>query len=224
MIQRGLTTSLDISIFDDAGAALTPTAAVVSVYAGDRTVPIVDAAVAVHASTSTYSLLAALTTDEALSSEWQEHWVLTIAGSDHEFRRTIYLCRTVPLPTITDTDLGDYHADILDHIDPDETTLERQRTKAWAHIERQLIRAGRRPELVLDGWQLADVHAFKTLEIFFRDSAQAVGDERWKELSEEYRNLFDEEWKQINFAYDADEDGRVDEDQNLAATGVTWLC
>jgi hypothetical protein len=77
---------------------------------------------------------------------------------------------------------------------------------------------------VLDGWQLADVHAFKTLEIFFRDSAQAVGDERWKELSEEYRNLFDEEWKQINFAYDADEDGRVDEDQNLAATGVTWLC
>jgi hypothetical protein len=224
MIQRGLTTSLDITIYDDDGqTVLPPTAARISVYAGSITEPIIDDVVAVHAATSTYSLLAAATVDEALSAEWQEHWTLTIDGSAHEFRRTIYLCRTVPVATLIDADLEDYHADILDHVEPGTTTLEGYRAKAWAKIEKALIRRGRRPELVLDGWELTGAHAYKTLEIFFRDSAQSVGDERWKELSIEYRDMFDEDWRNINFNYDADEDGRVDEDQNLAARGVIWL-
>ena len=193
-------------------------------YAGDRTVPVIDDVVATHAATSTYSLLAAATADESLSTEWQEHWTLTIAGSAHEFRRSIYLCRTVPYPSITDADLEDYHADILDHVDPGATTLERQRSKAWGHIEKRLIRIGRRPELVLDAWELTDAHIFKTLEIFFRDSGQAVGDGRWDELSTLYADKFETEWRSINFRYDADEDGRIDEDENRAATGVIWLC
>jgi len=224
MLQRGLTTLLDITVKDDDGSALVPAAAKITVYKGDSTTPVVDDAAATPGATSTYSLADTLTADESLSTEWQEVWTLTIAGSEHVIQRSIYLCRYVPRPVIDDTDLEAYHSDILDHIDPGETTLQKQREKAWSYLQKRLIRDGRRPELVLDNWELADAHAFKTLEIFFRDSAQSVGDERWKELRDEYAELFKSEWNDINFHYDADEDGRIDDDEGSSAVSTVWLC
>ena len=50
-------------------------------------------------------------------------------------------------------------------------------------IQTALIRQGERPQLVLDAWQLRSLHAYRTLELFYRDAASSVGDGRYIELA-----------------------------------------
>lgn len=221
MIERGRAASLVLSALSDAGVALTVTAATVQVWAG--ALSIVGPVAATSLAPPTYALSAALVpTTEALSTEWQIEWVVTTAAGVQTYTEPAYLVRRVLLPTITDTDLLRYHRDLGAHLDPGDTTFEVQRDESWTWLEKRLITQGRRPELVMDAWQLREVHIFRTLELIFRDSDQEIGDGRYARLADYYEEQVRAAWSSLSFRYDADEDGRIAESQTRAGTSVLW--
>ena len=221
MIVRGVAQTLDADIYTDAGVQITPTAATLSLYAGGKT--LLDGVSATAAAPSTYALLAATTAGEGYSTEYLEVWTLTVAGSPVTVQRPAYLVRRELHPAITDTDLLSYHTDLADLRDPDSTTFETQRDEAWVWINRRLIERGRRPQLIIDAWALRDVHVYKSLGIIFRDAALALGDGRYQELAEYYRTLADETLAGLSLQYDEDEDGFVDDGDQLPAHSVIFL-
>lgn len=223
-IQRGVVSSLDMDVYDEAGTQLTATAGTLTVYAGSKV--IVDAAdlAATLGPPATYSLAAALTADESLSEEWLEVWDLTFTNQETDtFRRPAYLVRHRLLPVITDTDLTDLHSDLAALRDPDQSSYQAQREAGWVRMLRRLISKGRFPQLITDSWALAELHRFITLEIIFRDFAQSTGDGRWLKQADDYRILIKQELENIQFNYDADEDGLIDEDEKLAGEPVIFL-
>ena len=127
-------------------------------------------------------------------------------------------------PTLIDADLVEYHGDILS-----SSTLTRRPSRSphggveW--VQRKLIRNGRRPQLVIDSWQLRDLHAYRTLELFFRDAAASVGDGRYVELAREVCRLAGAAWSEMSFRYDADEDGYSGSqlDETAGGQGVVYL-
>lgn len=224
MIQRGVPTTLTLAVYaDDGTTAQTATSGTVSVYAGSKAI-VAGAAVTVGPPAS-YTLAGAATADESLSEQWLEVWSLTIGGTAYTFQRPAYLVRRVLYPTLIDSDLVEYHSDLLSLLDPDDTNLQRYRDNAWHALQTQLIRQGRRPQLVMDAWQLRSLHAYRTLELFYRDAASSVGEGRYIELAREYGELAAEEWAALSFRYDADEDGYVSDqlDQTAAGSGVLYL-
>lgn len=171
----------------------------------------------------TNGIAAAELSGESLSDGLIEEWTATIDTQVHTFTRPAYLVRQQLNPTITDTDLTALHSDLLDHIDPDQTTFERQRTDAWVVLNKWLIQKGNRPHLVLDDWQLRDVHRYISLHIIASDWATSVGDGRWRELADSYHAKALKEFDNLTFRYDFDEDGRVDAGENKSAHPVIML-
>lgn len=225
-VQRGLTTTLEIDVFSDAGEHQDATNAVLTVKAGSRTV--IDAAdsgsgfVTIGgAKTATFSLLAATTTDESLSDRWLGIWTLTIGGVvQPDFALPIYLVRRTLQPVIDDTDLVELHSDLLALLPPDQDTFEDKRGAAFTLLQKELIRAGRRPQLVIDSWALRDLHRYWTLELIFRDFGMSMQEgSQYRELANEYRDLRKDEFSQSEFNYDFDEDGNIDDGRQQSAAG-----
>jgi hypothetical protein len=223
-VQRALTSTLSLDVYNDAGTQQTVDSGTVSVYAGSRL--IVDAAaVSVGGSVSaTYSLTAATTTDESLSDNWLGVWTLTIGGNVVQaFQRPISLVRRIFEPVITDTDLLELHPDLNALLCPDTTTWQTQRDAAFDMIERGLLKRGRRPQLIMDSWALLDLHRFQTLQLIFMDAASSVSDGRYRQLADKYSELLDKEWGSVQFRYDADEDGLLDDGAQIGSRPMLYL-
>ena len=181
MIER-VSQTLSLPVFaDDGTTAQTATSGTVSIYAGSRAI-VEGAAISVGPQLPTHWQLLKQAMRACQSVGWKK-WTLTIGGTVFTFQRPAYLVRRVLYPTLIDADLVEYHSDLLSLLDPDDSNLQRYRDNAWHAIQTALIRQGRRPQLVLDAWQLRSLHAYRTLELFYRDAASSVGDGRYIELA-----------------------------------------
>ena len=220
MIERGVDQTLTLDVFNADGAQQTATAGTVTITAGSAVV-VAAAAVTSLGPPVSYTLTAATTATLSLSDRWLEVWALTIGGVVYTFTRAAYLVRRVLYPVITDTDLTPRYADVV--VLNGGAVLSEKREEAWAIIQRDLIRRGRRPELVLDAWALSDVHIHQTLALFFAELALSVGDGRYADRERFHRERYAEEWDRLTFRYDADTDGVVDEGEAVSGTPVLWL-
>lgn len=224
MIERGVTQTLDADVYTAAGAQQTPSAAALTLYQGAKV--LLDGVTATAGAPTTYSLADSVTDGLSLSDQWLEVWSLTIGGTVYQLRRAAYLVRHVLYPVITDTDLTDLHSDLADLRDPDQSSYEAQRTRAWVDIQAYLIGRGRRPELVLDSWALRNWHTYQTLALIFRDFALSTGiapDRRYRELADHYAAAAKEARESLVFRYDADEDGTPDDEGRQQVHGVVYL-
>ncbi len=147
-------------------------------------------------------------------------------GVAYEFRREAYLVRDLVFPVINDTDLTDRH--------PELTSLrsagyQAERDAAWSFINRRLIAAGRRPNLIISNWALLDPHVYKTLEMVFRGFHASTGDGRYSRSNSQgavadHAELFEDAWSSTDFKYDEDEDGTIgSDDERASARSVVWL-
>jgi len=174
---------------------------------------------------------ASLPATEALTDDLIEVWTATVAGQVHTWSRPVYLVRQLLNPCITDTDLTAIHSDLLDHIDPDQTTFETQRSDAWVMLNKWLIQKGNRPQLILDDWMLRDVHRYLALFTIAADFASSLGDGRWRDLAHGnqqtgqigYLAKAESEFGKLTFKYDFDEDGKPDDGDSRAAVPVVFL-
>ena len=219
--QRGIDNVLSVEVYSsDANSILIPTAATITIYDGSD--KLVDNLAATAGAATSYTWLAAATTDRPLTDELLLVWQLTIDGTVHTVSQPGYLVRRKIYPVITDHDLRNYHTELADFRDPDFASFADQRNEAWVNIQKTLIERGRFQHLILDPWTLRTIHIYETFKIIFRDAAQSIGDDRYQVLTEEYSDLCSQEWGRVNFRYDSDEDGYV-EDTYMSASPVIYL-
>lgn len=219
--QRGIDNVLSVEVYSsDANSILIPTAATITIYDGSD--KLIDAAVVTAGAATSYTWLAAATTSRPLSDDILLVWELTIDGSVYTVSQPGYLVRRKIFPVITDHDLRNYHTELADFRDPDFASFADQRNEAWVNIQKTLIERGRFPHLILDPWTLRTIHIYETFRIIFRDAAQSIGDDRYQTLTEDYTDLSAQEWGRVNFRYDSDEDGYM-EDTTISAYPVVYL-
>lgn len=226
IVERGVAASLTADVRDAADVQQTATAATVTLYVGSKVLLAATAAAALGPPAS-YSLTAALTTDEALTDRWLELWAMTIGGSPYTFRRTGYLVRHAYHSVVTQADLVALYPNLADtsvlpgDLDDYGDFLDRARE----YIERQLLKKGRRAHLVFDAYALLDAEVHLALSYIFDYFQSDLGDGRYKELAEVHREQFAHEWKTAEFRYDETEIGTLATNDTIASsTPITTTC
>lgn len=222
-IRRGVAGQIAaLTVRNPDGTGPTLTSATLNLYAGS-TLKLGPLVAAVTGPGEAQTTLAAVATSEPLSDKWLEVWDVVISGVTQQFTRPVFLVRYVVDPVIDDTDLIDLHSDLAALRDPDQTSFERQRVGAWVAVNKLLIQKGNRPQLIVDDWQLRDLHRFKALAIIFGDFATSVGDGRYSELSQSYAARAIEEFERLQLSYDFDQDGFVGDAEQRPGNPVTFL-
>ena len=221
MIERGVAVTLDADVRDEAGTAQTVASGTLTVTDGSETVL---SAVSVTGGTgATYALLAATTTSRATSDRWLERWSLTIGSTPYIFTRPAYLVRSVFTPTLTPTDLTNEYSDLNDILDPALSTWETDVTNAREEVERELIKRGRRPDLIFDSWALFDAHRHLTFHKVFKSAKASIGDGRYAELAEWHYNEYRREIDGAKFRYDSTETGQITDSTASSSTNPIIL-
>lgn len=212
MPQIGRQTALTLPVYSEAGTLQTLGAGTVTVRLGSRV--LVDEASYTPGTPGSYTLLAAATEDEAPSDDYQEVWttdlgVFTVGG---------YLVRYGYYPTVTDTHLQERHPELLSQLPPGETTAEKFRRQAAEKVQRDLLKQGRRPWLIVDPWALHDAEKFMALHVWANDAAQRTsGSSEFSRLQREYLALYEREMSSLSFRYDDAETGVVSENSEVSA-------
>ncbi len=226
MIKRGENQTLDITWFNDNAAIVVPvTSATLTLKQGSRVLLDNVAATTVGGPvySATFDLQATTTADLTFSDTMLEIWTLNTATDTITARRSGHLVRSVLYPMITDSDLVARHARIADIRPPTMPNFSTYIDTAWSILNRDLLKKGRRPELVLDSYALVDMHTFKALELIFRDAITFVGDGRYHDLADMYATKYVEEWQQVQFRYDRNEDDAIEDGEREAASPSIWL-
>jgi len=172
---------------------------------------------------ATYDLIAGDTSSLSYSDDMLELWTLTTATEPVTVRRSGHLVRTKLYPMITDTDLIARHRRLDDLLPPTLTTWSSYRELAWQILNRDLIKRGRRPELILDSFALIDAHVYKSLTLIFRDLTTLVGDGRYAELTTLYSEAYVDEWETIQFRYDRSESDDLTDSETMSASPSVWF-
>ena len=229
MIIRGADQTLDVSWYVENSLITTVTAATLTLKQGSTVLLDAVAATTLGGSTSAaYDLTAAEVPDTlSFSDTMLEIWTLdgTVSGTPTTVtaRRSGHLVRTLLYPMITDTDLISRHRRIEDIRPPGISNFSSYRDLAWEVLNRDLIKKGRRPELILSSFALVDAHVYKSLELIFRDAITFVGDGRYNELANMYGEKYTEEWEQVQLVYDRNENDAIDPGENEAASPSMFL-
>lgn len=209
MIRRGVTVALDADVRDEEGTAQTVTTSGSTFTLTDGDEVLVDAGAVTGGTGATYPLNASVTTGRALSDRLLERWSLVIGGVTREFTRPAYLVRSVFTPVLVPADLTTEYSDLDDIQDPDVGTWGDKITDARETIERDLIKKGRRPDMVFDSWALFDAHRHLTLHLIFKDAKASIGDGRYSDLAEHHLAEYRREIESVTFRYDTDQTGTV---------------
>jgi hypothetical protein len=190
---------------------------------------IVDRAVATTiggATTATYDLVGTVTSELSLGDDFLIIWEInaTYLGNPvvHKVRRAAHLVLTLLYPMVLASDLYSRHQRLVDIKPPGIPDWTSYIDSAWEILNRDLIKKGRRPELILDSYALYDMHVYKSLELIFRDAITFVGDGRYNDLAGMYASQYIDEWDKVQFHYDRNENDAVDEEQEASSPAI-WL-
>ena len=225
IIPRNEAFTLQLNVFlDDGSTKDTLSAATLTLKNGTEVVVDAQSATVGGSVSASYAISAASTKDLNLSDMMLELWTITTStGVTTTIRRSGMLVRHQLYPLVKDSDLIMRHNQ-LDDIRPTSISnwLDYIKT-AWEVLNRDLIKRGKRPALILDSYALFDMHLFKALELIFRDMTTFVGDGRYHDLWETYRDSYTAEWDTVSFHYDSDQDGTIDADDKNSAVPSLWL-
>jgi hypothetical protein len=226
MIKRGDDQTLDVTWFENNAAIVgTVTAATLTLKQGTTVLLDNVAATTFGGPThsATFDLLAATTSALSFSDTMMEIWTLTAGTTTVTARRSGHLVRSILYPMVTDSDLIARHARLADIRPPTLPDFSSYINLAWEILNRDLLKKGRRPELILDSYALFDMHVFKSLEMVFRDAITFVGDGRYHDLADMYADKYIQEWDNVQFRYDRNQDDALEDNEREAASPSIWL-
>lgn len=224
LIERGRTTTLRCRVYR-AGSLATPSSGTVSIYSADETA-IVDAqAVTTTSGSATYDVAGATTSSLDLEDGWRVVWTLAMPdGRTYDYRNEAALVRHAPAPVVTEQviyarvpSLNPVGQAPISARQDYSTTID----EAWTEISTRLLRAGRRPWLVISPSRLREPHLLLTLALVYEDLAGRVNPAH-AEMARSYREQYEQSWARLELVYDYDDDGDAD-DQPATARGSLWL-
>lgn len=152
-------------------------------------------------------------TGYAFSTKLREKWdVSSTVRALPVFTRDVWLVRSILRPVATIDDLLRRHRDLRDLVEGGDDAINGYGIEAWRSINADLIKRGKRPNLIMESWALQSLHMYRWLALVFDDAATRFsGEDRYSKLAERYQGLADTEWATgLVFEYDSDEDGHGD--------------
>lgn len=223
LLERARDNVITAPIYRD-GAPVAPSSGTCVVLRPDGSqvaAPSVSVVSSVARATVTAASLAGLAYEEG----WTVEWVLVMPdGFTHTFRRSAALVRRRIYPVITDGDLLRRHSDLATQRPASMASFQDFLDEAWVELVHRLRAQGSLAHLVMEPEALRFAHLFKTLELIFRDwSITASGDEKWAHLATDYGQRFAEDWGRLQFRYDEDKTGAVDETTKRGAQPPVFL-
>lgn len=226
MLQRGRAATTKLEVYRD-GALSAPTQAG-STYAllGPDGSTVASGAVTVTSSVATYSLSAGdLPTTLTLGEGYQERWVLVLAdGTTRTIDREAAVILRPLYPVITDADLEGVYPDLSSWRGASVASMQAWIDEGWRQIISRLIAQGVLPYLVKSSHAFRTAHLHLTLALWAAYAAKGRAGANFLELAAVHRGAYEDAWKAINFAMDADHDGRVDDPlKRTAAQPTTFL-
>lgn len=210
MIVLGRDLTLPFPVYNDRGRELLPSSITFRLMAGST--ELVPETAATAGTPSSFPLLGSVTSSLQPRADLHEYWTVTHAGITEELDREAYLVLRALRPVITDDDLTTgRHSELRSLLSRKLSTFKGYRWEGWVWVNQQLIRWGRRPDLILNNSALREPHICKTLEFIFRDWAlELSADGRYDKEEEKYRACADSQMEQLMLDYDADQDGVTD--------------
>lgn len=219
-IERARAATLRLAVYRNQVAIAATSGTFALVDAGGTA--IVSGATSSDGTDTTYALGAGdTTTAMGFSARWRATWTLVVSGETKVFTQDVWLVRSALYPTVTVDDLCRRHRDLRDLVDGGDAAIEGYILEAWATIEGDLTKKGKRLNLIMEAWALRQLLTYRTLAALFLDaSTRFAGQDRYAELATQYEDKAVAEWATgIKFDYDADEDGLAD----TKATGSNVL-
>lgn len=215
LIERGVAFTSRLSVYYDQVATPAVSGTYTLTDAGGNT--IVTGATGTDGTDTTYAAVASTTTTAmGYSTRWRETWALLMIDglpqTTQTFTRDVWLVRSVLQPTVTVDDLCRRHRDIRELVDGGDAAIEGYIIEAWATIQGDLIKRGKRPSLIMESWALRTLHIYRALSLLWRDaSTRFAGTDRYADFAASYEEKAGDEWsKGLRFDYDANEDGIAD--------------
>lgn len=224
-LERGRANLIQCPVYRD-GALVAPSSGTVSVFKPDQTAIVNAQSVSVTGSVAQYSVTAGtLPASLELEEGYLVEWSLAMPdGVTHIFRNEGALARRRLYPVISDIDLIRRHSDLSALRPSTLSSYQDYLDEAWASLEARLIGEGQRIYLIMSPSALRDVHLFKTLELIFVDFHQSTGAGKYMELASHYGKEYGRSWSRLNFIYDRDQDGAVDDPyRRRGAAASIWL-
>lgn len=230
LIVRAAAQTVRLEVWDDSAIA-EPTAGTFTLY-DDSDAVIQTGAVTVAGRVATAQVLAAtVPATLSYSESWRAVWSLTLGGSVEVFDQPAGLVRSRFRAPIVPGDLAGRHPEFGPgrELDPGQDATGTATPGDWiadaeATVEAWLWRAGRRPWLIIDAWQLREACLCRTLELAFRWASTFGQDgSRLAEQAAEYGERFDTEMAKVQFRYDQGQTGRPSEARRVAAQPILIL-
>ena len=226
LLQRATTQLVTLAIYRD-GAIIDFTSGKYSLQDQDGVYILQEVTVNKVASEAQYTVAASqLPVSKPLSEGYIETWVITIGTTAYTFKRPAYLCRSPIYPVISDIDITTLYPDLSNLLPSGETSWQKWIDESWYQILNRLRQHGSLPYLIMDPQSIREPHLHLALSLIWRVLHSALGQSegRYLDLAKEHERSFDRTFKTMNFRYDQDEDGKMDNPNERRGQPIIFLC
>lgn len=204
-IVRGVDQDLSIALEAVDGQQAIITEATLTIKDGSR-VLVEDSATVVADGVASYSLDADTSSGWSLTDALLLLWTVTVDGQVYKYRQAADVVLYDYTPTITVTDALKLAPSLGALVDGGSyEALANLLDQTSGEIQRKLRSKGRRPNLIVDSWALADIHMSLFLWRGFVLVANSLGDDRYRQAAEDYRQEYESYWASTQFRYDETE-------------------
>lgn len=155
-----------------------------------------------------------------LGEGYREHWEITIGGIAYTKYRDAAVCRSPLQMPITDADLTAGYPDLAQNLGTSATSFQTFLDKAWGKVLRKLRSGGKMPYVIVSSSALYDAVLEWTLHLIYNWWYGQTGGTHLKELADEHRSNFNEEWGALSFEVDQDQDGVADDRDRKTASNA----
>lgn len=205
VIERGADLTLSLPLADAEGSPVAASAASLVIRSGAAVLETVAAADINGDGAVSYDLSASTSAAWPLTEDLLLSWAVTVAGVVHTFRVPGAVVLWAFTPTITADDVWTRYPALQPAMTAEHVGALILSTAG--ELERRLRERGRRPQLILDVWALADVHLDLALWRIFDAADNALSDDRWRRAAELHRDSFTSRWGSLSFRYDEAQTG-----------------
>lgn len=220
LMERGKSQTSVLPIYRD-GVLVAPTEVRYTLTAPDQTKVVDNAAATYPGNIPQYTHSASVLADTLnLGEGYLQEWTVTLDGAPFVFRRNTAIVKRRLYPVISDGDLTSTYSQLADIRPSNLTSYQTYIDEAWYTMIQKLRQEGGGLEyLVMSAESFRAAHQNLTLYYIFRDFHSSLGQSngRYLDLAGEHFRQYHNDWKQINFIYDFDHDGKAETPNNRVA-------
>ncbi len=214
VLERGKSFNAELPIYRN-GALVSPASGTFRLVDSADTEIIAAAAVTVTDSIATYSISAGqLPSTLNYGDSYTQYWNLVLPdGETYEFKRPCALARSALYPVVSDIDLEGEYSSIDNLLGSGKTSFQDKIDEAWVRLVQRVRDMGSLEYLIMTPQSLRSAHMNLTLYLIFKDAA-SVGmgqDSTYMEHAREHREMYERDFKTLQFKYDIHQDGGVDD-------------